>query len=190
MKLNSLIGLAIAGGGAYLLLRYLGYFGGTTATTTTTTTASAGTPVATGSGTATTPQAANPQNTSAATTKQMVINALVADKQDPNAYQSVDYWNFYYNLVRGIPGPSPSDLIPNITPGYKLSIDDWWNAMVGHGFSGMGLAGLGCPTLCNTAWGGLSSIARSVNPYANPLGQVYGNYLRPSGFERAVKFIN
>lgn len=134
MKSSNLIGIGLVGVGGYFLLKYMGVdlFGSTPAPTTTTTTSTT-----------------NGTSSVAQTTKQLIANALVADNQNPNAYHSVDYWNFYYNRVRGVNGPAPEDLFPGADRNKNYSLDEWWAAMAGDGFSGLGV------------------IVPRVNPYLN-----------------------
>lgn len=161
--MNKTIGWLIAGVGGYWLLEQLGYvpclFGCTQATTTPT---------------ATSPQAANPNNavnaTAAATTAQLVADAMTKNNDNPNAYHTVWQWNFYYQNVRGVPGPDPNVLFPT-DPNATTKMYSWseyWTAMQGQGFSGLGM------------------IAKNINPYNNPMGSPFGSYLTPRGIETYV----
>lgn len=178
MKLNSLLGVGLVAGGGYFLLKYLGYDPLSFLTPATTTQNNNGT----------SPQA-NQQTQTIDATLQSLINTLIDDHQDPASFQSADYWNFYYAKVRGIPGPSPTDLFPTQGSGYKMSITEWWAAMKGKGFSGLacgncGMHGLGCPTLCNAAWGGMSGVAPRHIIGSQPIDMGHG---RASGIERMHK---
>ncbi len=148
---------AIAIGG-YFLYEWLsssGYLGGAT------------------TGVATSPQAANPTNssstTNAAATLALVAAAAKAAGTDPSSYQSTDVWNFFYQGVRGVAGPAPEDLFPGVDRNTKHSISEWWGAMSGKGFSGLGM------------------IAHFVNPYHNVSGNPFGDNIAPTGMETYIK---
>ena len=53
---------------------------------------------------------------------------------------NIDQWNYYYALVRGIPGPT-SDVIGFSDAKTLVSLDEYWNAMTAHGLSGLRLMG-------------------------------------------------
>lgn len=168
MKMNSLIGFGLLGAGAYFVMKYLGYdplalIGGGSHTDATQT-----------------PSTETQTQQQALTTLQLVANAVVADRQSPNDYHSVDFWNYYYKRVRGVDAPSPETLFPNENRDRNIAIGEWWTAMTGKG-----MTGLGCPTLCNMQWGGLSAIARPsvINPWANKRSA------QASAFESAIKRI-
>jgi hypothetical protein len=103
---------------------------------------------------------------------QQTLNAIVTDMQvhgdNPNKLYSVYEWNFYYKRTRGVDGPGPEQLFPNVDPNKLYSLTEWWGAMNGQGFSGVG------------------TIAHRVNPYLNPTGQPYGANIRANASERAV----
>jgi hypothetical protein len=56
----------------------------------------------------------------------------------PDHLYNTDEWNHFYNQVRGIPGPAPEDLFPSQPRERRVTIDEWWAAMQGKGFSGLG----------------------------------------------------
>src|SRR5579864_7748972 len=56
----------------------------------------------------------------------------------PGALQTFDQWNFYYNKVRGIPGPDPSNFLDAAHRSQNLTDSEWWADMQQGGFSGMG----------------------------------------------------
>jgi hypothetical protein len=91
---------------------------------------------------------------------------------------SVSQWNVYYKIVRGIDGPTPTDLFPgNPNANTQLfSLNEYWGAMTGNGFSGLGL------------------IAHYVNPYTQgprAASQVpFGAGLAPTGMETYIKRVN
>jgi hypothetical protein len=89
--------------------------------------------------TGTSPQASNPAVTAAATTLQKISDMVKASGGDPSGYQSVDFWNYNYKLVRGIDGPAPEALFPNVDRNKTYSLTEWWSAMTGAGFSGLGM---------------------------------------------------
>jgi hypothetical protein len=121
----------------------------------------------------TTSAVTNPSAAIQATTKQLVSNAALNAKVDPTSYQSVDVWNYLYNSVRGIAGPSPESLFPGVDRNKLYSIDEWWSAMTGAGFSGLGV------------------IANHVNPYWDrPQGIVAGNNVSPNGMEKYIIRMN
>ena len=107
---------------------------------------------------------------------QMALNTLNQVAQlmqqggdSPNGYHSVDVYNYYYKTVRGVNGPDAATLFPNNDPAKLYGIMEWWNAMTGQGFSGMG------------------SIARHVNPYKNPVqGLYFGSNIRPNVSETMI----
>jgi hypothetical protein len=106
------------------------------------------------------------------------INAIIADMtsngEDPSKYYSTDKWGFYYRRTRGIDAPTQDVLFPGDPANKMYSLPEWWGAMTGHGFSGIG------------------TIARHVNPYINPVvGLHYGSNLRANASEKSVvKFTN
>lgn len=152
MQGNDLMKLVLIAGGAYVLYEYVLKPSSTTTTTTTT-------PVITAQ------QAAQAQATT------QVLNNIMADmqshNQDPTQLYSVSQFNFYYQRARGISGPAPETLFPGADPGKLYTIQEWWSAMTGAGFSGFGL------------------IANRVNPYLNPRGAPFGSNIMTNGVERA-----
>lgn len=115
-----------------------------------------------------------PTNTVVANqTLQAVINAMATAGEDPTRYHSVDTWNYYYQLVRGIPGPAPESLFPSNPRTQTYSIGEWWAAMTGAGMSGIGAIAF-------------------RNPYQNPVAGLYfGSNMRATSFEKAsIKFVN
>ncbi len=88
-----------------------------------------------------------------------------------NQPKSVDVWNTLYVAVRGVPGPAPETIFPNVNRDKLYTIDEYLAGMGSGGFSGMGM------------------IAHHVNPYANPMGGSFrfGDNIRPSGMEMYVK---
>lgn len=162
--------MLLIGGGAFIVYEMflkpqtaVATTGGTTATTQNTTNAT--------QGSVSTQQ---PSNTAVANqTLQAVLNAMVAAGEDPTKYHSVDTWNFYYQLIRGIPGPAPEQLFPNNPRTQTYSIGEWWAAMTGAGLSGIGAIAF-------------------RNPYQNPVkGLYFGSNMRATGFEKAdVRFNN
>lgn len=125
MQGKDLIGIgAIAVGGYFVLKEMFGIdllnFGATEVTPT-----------------ATSPQATNPQVTAAATTRTQVLNAIRASGLDMTVNHTVDEYNWFYQKVRGRPGPG--SLFPSDPTGSLYTYDEWWNAMVGAGFSGLGV---------------------------------------------------
>lgn len=113
----------------------------------------------------TTPQANNPNSAAANNTKAQVAAAIGSAA---NQYQTVDTWNYYYQQVRNLAGPSPETLFPGADRNKKYSIDEWWAAMTGSGFSGLG------------------AIAHWVNPYGNFQGTPFGGNLIPRGAEKFI----
>jgi hypothetical protein len=53
--------------------------------------------------------------------------------------QTFDTYNFFYNKVRGVPGPDPSAFLPAGQRTKLLSADEWWGYMTKAGFSGLGM---------------------------------------------------
>jgi hypothetical protein len=163
--MNDLIKYGAIGIGGYFVLKYV--FGIDLLT-------SFETP-AVSTATASTPQAADPTNAAkaagTATTLELLKQAMVADKQDPTVLHSVDVWNYYYNKVRGVAGPAPEELFPGVDRNKNYTLNEWWTAMSGAGFSGMGM------------------IAHFVNPYWNPAGGGvgFGRGLTVNGMEKYIK---
>src|ERR1017187_10282667 len=159
---NDLIKYGAIAIGGYFILKYMGIdvlsaWDGSVVTTTTPAT------------TTTSPQAQQ-QTAAQITTLQLVSNAVTAAKIDTTSYQSVDTWNYYYKQVRGIPGPAPETLFVGVDRNKLYSINEWWTAMTGQGFSG---------------FRGLGTIAHYVNPYWNPNGGKRHN-LAANGMEKYV----
>ena len=160
--MNSVVKIGLIAGGAYIVSKYVfgfdplaGLFG------------TVATPQI-----ATSPQAANPNAAIQANTKSLVVAAATAGGAAPNSYQTVDVWNYYYNQVRGIPGPAPEQVFPGVDRNKTYSVDEWWNALTGAGFSGIGY------------------IAHRVNPYENWQGTPFGDNLLPTGMEKYIIRIN
>lgn len=146
--------LAIGGVGLYLADQ-MGLFASLSGTTTT-------------SQVATSPQAANPNAAQTNQTLNMVIAAMQKDGLDPvHQYYSASQYNFYYNIVRGIPGPE----LPQFPVNELISVSDWWGGLTASGLSGLGM------------------IAHHVNPYlqgprANTA--MFGAGLAPNGMETYI----
>lgn len=173
MKFSNLLTLLAVGVGGYLL--YENYLAPTAVVTT-----SNGVPVTSvGSGTpVTTPASAGTNQTVAPTTLQLVANAVSKDGGDPNGRMSFDQWNYYFAMVRGVPGPDPASAAPSYDRNYLYSITEWWGKMTNAGFSGLrGVSG---------GFGGLGLIA-DVNPHRNMYTPGKGNGLVAQGIERYTK---
>ena len=166
MKIGSLIGWGIAIGGGYILLKSLGYDPLDFIHM-----ASAGTPVVTGgTGTSTSPQANNPI---ADNTLSQLLSWAKAHGMDTTGLHNTDYWNYLYQMVRGISAPAPEDLFPGVDRGKNYSIAEWWSAMTGKGMSGLGI------------------IANRINPYTSyPLHVPFGSNLQALGSEKFIKRLN
>jgi hypothetical protein len=119
--------LLMIGAGVYLLYQmgWLDQFLGTpTATGTPTTGAGAGA----GAGVTT----IGPTNTlpvqqpvAASTTRQLMLSKAEVDF-GPNPLLGIDHWNWYFQAVRGTPGPGYEDTAMNFPRDYKMSIDQWY----------------------------------------------------------------
>lgn len=157
-------------GAAFIAYEFFLKPGATTATTTGTTGGATNTTNATQG---TVGQQQTGSSAVANQTLNAVLNAMVAGGEDPTKYHTVDTWNFYYNLVRGVPGPSPEELFPTKPRTQAYSIGEWWTAMTAKGLSGLG-------------------VIAYRNPYVNPVqGLHFGSNMRATGFEKAsVKFNN
>lgn len=163
-------------GGGYVVLEILGInpittvekiLGITPSTTSTTPTVS----------TASTTTSVSTTNTLA-----LVAAAAQAGGTDPNSLQTVSTWNYYFNAVRGIPGPAGLAINGAQQPvGYLVSITDWWIAMQNAGFSGLG-------TFCNKLGGGIMGmgVLAHANPYNNPQGTPFRQNLLPTGYEKNI----
>ncbi len=169
MKIGSLLGWGAAIGGGYLVLKYLGYdplshiVG-----------VGPGTPVNTGGGTTTSPQGSDAANTTASTTLAAIVTAMKNAGTDPAGYYTVDGFNYYYKQVRGVDLPGHEGLFPKDAVGTRYTIAEWWTAVTGQGFSGLGI------------------IAHHVNPYLAAWVQdtPFGANLIPTGFEKFHKRLN
>lgn len=168
-------GWIIAAVGGYYILEQMGILPnpfGTVAGTTTTT----GNPTSTTTATTTNTTTTNTPTSTVSQNQTMnaIQAAMVKANDDPTQYHTVYEWNYYYTQVRGVQGPDPNMLFPgNPSATSELfSFSEWWSAMTGNGFSGMG------------------AIAHHVNPYNNPMGTQFGSYLMPTGMEKWGKVIN
>jgi hypothetical protein len=151
--MNDLLKFGLIAAGAYMLYEY--FYGSTSTSTAASTT----------SGTTTAQQQVNTQV--ATQTLQKIMNDMTANNDDPTQYHSVYQWNYYYQRARGVNGPDPNTLFPGANPSKLYSIQEWWTAMNGAGFSGFGL------------------IATRINPYMNPKGTPFGANITANGSERA-----
>lgn len=151
MNIGKTIAIAVGG---YLGLKYI--FGVDLL-------ASFETAVVPAAGTTTSPQAATVTNANAVNTYNLVKAAI--QSAGVSGMQTVDVWNYYYQQIRGIPGPAPETLFPSNDRNEKYSMDEWWSAMTGQGFSGLGL------------------IAHHINPYWNPQGTNFGDNISATGME-------
>jgi hypothetical protein len=123
MQGSDVLKLGLVAVGAYFLYEY---FYGTPSASTAASTAS------TNTATTSTSVAVNQ-----ATTLNKVMAAVTADNGDVTSYQSVDFWNFYYNQIRGaMSAPGHEILFPGADPNKQYSINEWWGAMMAAGFSG------------------------------------------------------
>jgi hypothetical protein len=160
---NDLIKYGAMAVGGYFVLKYFGIDLlnlGTVAPTAITNTQAANASMTTAS-----PQVAASQ----ATTLQILQKALIAGKVDPTSYQNSDLWGYYYAQARGIPAAAPEDLFPGVDRNKLYSLTEWWSAMVGKGFSGLGV------------------IANHVNPYWDrPINMRVGQNLNPNGMEKYI----
>lgn len=164
-----LLNLALVAGGGYFVLKYLGIdlldsFISTVHPNATQVPAVGATPQANGPVTI--------------DIKNMISAAMMADGMNPNTHMfSVDVWNWYYNKVRGVNGPSPEDLFSNRDRNTNYTLDEYWNAMASRGFSGLysyhGMQGMGM-------------ISR-MNPWINHYTPGPGRTILPLGSETFVK---
>lgn len=158
--MDSVIKWGLILGGGYLALRYFGI--DPLASLGNSTVSSAPTSSNAGAGTTST----TADTTTAANTLNAVQALMAKSGQDPNSYYTVDVFNYYYNAIRGVPGPDQATLFPGDTPNKQYAISEWWNAMQGKGFSGLGI------------------IANRMNPYWNPKGQPFGSNISAKASER------
>lgn len=162
-----MIGWLIAGGAALYLADKMGYLsglnigGGTTVQQTP----------------ADSPQANNPNTAQTNGTLTNMIQLMQQYNQDPMK-QNYGAWvyNFYYKMLRGIDAPDPYTMFPNRPnlANETMPINDWWAAMTGNGFSGMGM------------------IAHHVNPYVQgprfDPRKMFGAGLNPTGIEQMMVY--
>ena len=126
---------------------------------------------------ATSPQANDPTATAGTTTLEAMAALMLKDGISTTSLQSVNVWNFYYKLARGVVGPAAEDLFPHNANASteKFTMGEWWAGMTAKGFSGLGL------------------IAHYVNPYLNgprTTQHAFGVGLAPTGMETYIKRIN
>jgi hypothetical protein len=101
-------------------------------TNTTTKPPSAGSTSTTGSGTAGTTGTTAPaaESPTTLTVKEQLRAAA------PEALQTYDQWNYYYNRIRGSYGPVWDDVATKPRD-YRYSLDEWWALVSPHGLSGI-----------------------------------------------------
>lgn len=124
-------------GGAFLVYEYLN--GAFTAPST-----PAVTTTATSTGTSTTTAAPTPGATVSATLT-LVANAAATAGYPAGSLLNWDQWNYFYQQVRGVPGPDMSNVWPNRPRGYQMTIQEWWAGAQSLGLSGLrpNLGGMG-----------------------------------------------
>lgn len=109
--------------------------------------------------------------------KGMISNAMVADGLNPNNLFSVDVFNWYYHKLRGVTGPSPEELFANHDRNTNYTLDEYWGAMAGKGFSGLysyhGMQGLG--------------LIGRMNPWISHYTPGPGRTILPLGSETFIK---
>ena len=158
--MNDLVKYGAIGIGGYYLLKYFGID-------------LLNLPASVATGTASTPQANDPnavKDATAAATLNGMKALMTTNKFNYSGMTSVDTWNYYYKAVRGVDGPGPEDLFPGVDRNKNYSLNEWWTAMNKAGFSGMG------------------TIAHHVNPYWNPAGggMGFGAGLTVNGMEKYI----
>jgi hypothetical protein len=72
-------------------------------------------------------------------TQSLVLAAMAAATPPASGLQTFDTYNFYYNKVRGLPGPDPTPILPPDQRTKLLSADEWWGYMTKAGFNGLGM---------------------------------------------------
>ena len=154
--MNKVLGVGIAVVGGYFVLKAMGID------------LLAGAAPAATTGVATTPQAATPTSTASNTLINSIAAKVVADGQDINAYHSVDFWNVYYQLTKGIAGPAPEALFPGVDRNQTYTFAQYAAGLAAQGLSGLGI------------------IAHHVNPYTNVQGTPFGSNVTPNGFEKFI----
>jgi len=83
--------------------------------------------------TETTPAAAPPPSP----TKDLVEAAAMQAGFPKGSLLNCDQWNYFYQQVRGIPGPDPLDVWPNRERSYQMTIEEWWTGVSAKGLSGV-----------------------------------------------------
>lgn len=154
--MNKVIGWGIAAFGGYFVLKAMGYD------------VLSMLPSATVNGTATSPQANNPTSAASGQLITAIFNKIVANKVDPNSYQTVDVWNTFYVMVKNTPGPSPEELFPTQDRNTTMTFGQYAAGLTAKGMSGLGM------------------IAHWVNPYSNVQGTPMGSNLLANGAEKFV----
>lgn len=67
-----------------------------------------------------------PNNSAAAaTTRALMLEAVVRDTGNVSPLLSIDEWNWYFAMIRGTPGPAWEDTNMSLPRDYKMSIDQW-----------------------------------------------------------------
>jgi hypothetical protein len=93
-------------------------------------------------GTAAAPPAAAPP---ALDTKTLVYQMAAAANPDLRpVLLNADQWNYYYQLVRGVPGPAWETVFPGAPAeqrGRRMTVEEWWAAASPYGLSGLKAAG-------------------------------------------------
>lgn len=78
---------------------------------------------------------------------------LVAQRAgNPNS-MTFDQWNYFYAIVRGVPGPDPATYLSGDQRARQLTINEWWAYMQSAGMNGLGI-------LARVSRPGLSGYAR------------------------------
>ena len=168
--MNDIVKIGLIVGGGYLVSKYVfGFDPLASLVAAPVTTTGPGTPVNTGGGTSTTPQANNP---TLANTVSLVAAAMKKAGNDPTQMYTFDTWNYWYQQVRGIPGPDPNQYLSAANRSENISISEWQGYMQQGGFNGLGL------------------LAHRINPYWNPQGTPEGDNLLANGFEKYAVYRN
>ncbi len=165
--MNDMVKYGLLAAGAFLIAKYTGVLDSIGITT-----VGAGQPVNTGGTTTSSPQGNDNANASSesATLKAMREFMAVRHMNMDTDMLSADLWNYMYGTVRGVTtAPAPEVLFPGDDRLRKYTIAEYWKALTGKGFNGLGM------------------IAK-VNPYRNPVqGMQFGDNLRPMGMELYIK---
>lgn len=87
--------------------------------------ATPGTTSGSGGGSSTPPPAAPPAAPAAPALDLAAVMRAAAGTPNASDRLTFDTWNWYFERVRGVPGPAIEDVLPNTARGYLMTVDEW-----------------------------------------------------------------